>query len=317
VVYCSNAFHGLTYGALSLNGAEPFRKGFGPLVPGCEKVPFDDLEALERALSGRDVAALMVEPIQGKGVYVPSDEYLPEAARLCKKYGTLLVADEVQTGLGRTGKMWCVEHWGVEPDVVLSAKALSGGQAPVGAIITRKKVMDAVFTRMDRAVVHSSTFATNNLAMAAGLATLKVLREERLVERAAEMGERIFADLRPFVERHEFVKDVRGKGLMIGIEFGSPRSWKLKAAWNLLERANESLFCQMVLMPLFERHGILAQVAGHGAHVIKLLPPLVIDDSDRAWMTSALDEVIGECHKVPGSIWGLGRSLAGHALAGR
>lgn len=315
-VACSSAFHGLTMGSLSLNGSEDFRRGFGPLLEGVRMIPFNDLAALEQALSSRDVAAFVVEPIQGKGVNVPSDEYLREARRLCDRFGTLLVADEVQTGLGRTGRMWCVEHWGVEPDILLTAKALSGGQVPVGAILMRRAIHDAVFSRMERAVVHSSTFAMNTLAMAAGLATLRVLREERLVERADAMGRAIMDDLRPFVDRYEFVKDVRGKGLMIGIEFGKPRSLKLRAAWALLEKANESLFCQMVLMPLFARHRVLAQVAGHNA-VIKLLPPLVIDEGDRRWMVEALDDVIAECHNVPGSLWGLGKSLASHALAAR
>lgn len=313
IIYCEGAFHGLTMGSLSLNGSEAFRKGFGPFLPGCESVPFNDLEALERALAGGDAAAFIVEPIQGKGVHIPSDEYLPEAARLCRKHGALFVADEIQTGLGRTGAMWAVEHWGVEPDVMLIAKALSGGQVPVGAIMGRRDVFDRLFSTMDRAVVHSSTFGSNNMAMGAGLATLHVLREERLVERSAEMGRKILDDMRPFISRHDFVKDVRGKGLMIGIQFGSPKSLKLRAAWKLLEVANESLFCQMALIPLLERHRVLAQVAGHKGHVIKLLPPLIIDDSDREWMVSAFDDVIASCHRVPGALWDLGRALAGHA----
>jgi len=317
VVFCNKGFHGLTMGALSINGEAPFRTGFGPFLPGCESVPFNDLEALERALSGRDVAAFVVEPIQGKGVYVPDEDYLRGAASLCAKHGTLFVADEVQTGLGRTGRMWACEHWGVEPDILLCAKALSGGQIPVGAIMGRRWVFDKVFSSMDRAVVHSSTFGGNNMAMAAGLATLRTLRQERLVERAASLGERLIAAFRPMVEKHEFVKDVRGRGLMIGFEFGSPRSLKLKAAWKLLETAHESLFCQMVLIPLFEQHRILAQVSGHGVHVIKFLPPLVIDEDDCDWMVGAMDDVIGRCHQVPGSIWNLGRTLAGHAMSNR
>jgi ornithine--oxo-acid transaminase len=317
ILYCDHGFHGLTMGALSLNGEEKgFRTGFGPFIPGCANVPFNDLPALEQALAAKTVAAFFVEPIQGKGVNIPDDDYLCEAAALCRKHGTLFVADEIQTGLGRTGRMWAIDHWGVEPDMLLTAKALSGGQVPVSAVLCRKDVFDAVFDRMDRAVVHGSTFAKNTLAMAAGLATLRVIEEEKLVEHAAAMGEKIMADLAPFVWRHDFVKDVRGKGLMIAIEFGKPRKLKLKAAWALLEKANQSLFSQMVLIPLMEKHRIIAQVAGHGMHVIKLLPPLVIDDSDRSWLVKAFDDVIGDCHKVPGAIWDLGRSLAGHAIAG-
>lgn len=317
VVYCRHGFHGLTMGSLSVNGADEFRKGFGALLPGCVPIPFNDLAALEAVLREGDVAAFIVEPIQGKGVHIPSDDYLPEAARLCRSHGALFVADEVQTGLGRTGKMWAVEHWGVEPDLLLTAKALSGGQVPVGAILGRREIFDKMFSRMDRAVVHSTTFGSNNLAMAAGLATLRVLREERLVERADTMGRAIMADLAPMVDRYEFVKNVRGMGLMIGIEFGQPSSLRLKAAWSMLAAADQSLFCQMVLMPLFERHRVIAQVAGHGQHVIKLLPPFVIDDEDRRWMVGALEDSIAACHRVPGAMWELGKRLASHALADR
>ena len=317
IVFCDHGFHGLTYGALSLNGDDTFREGFGPLLPGCERVDFNDLSALERALSARDVAAFIVEPIQGKGVNMPNDGYLRQARQLCEAHGALFIADEIQTGLGRTGKMWAVEHWGVEPDMLLSAKALSGGQVPVGAVMSKKWIFDAVFDRMERAVIHGSTFAKNAMAMAAGLATLHVLKQERLVEHNARIGQRMMAEMSDFIERYEFVHAVRGKGLMIALEFGEPKSLKLRASWALLDKANKSLFSQMILVPLFSEHRILAQVAGHGMHVIKFLPPYVIDDSDVDWTISALDQVIADCHQVPGSIWNLGRKLAGHALSAR
>ena len=176
IVYCSHAFHGLTYGALSLNGDEVFRTGFEPLLPDCVRIPFNDLAALEQALSSRRMAAFVVEPIQGKGVILPNEEYLKGAEHLCRRYGTLFVADEIQTGLGRTGKFLAGEHWGIEPDMVLLAKALSGGHVPVGAVLMRKAIFDKVFNRMDRAVVHGSTFSKNDLAMAAGIATLEVMQ---------------------------------------------------------------------------------------------------------------------------------------------
>jgi len=156
IVYCDHAFHGLSYGALSLTGDQNFRGGFGPLLPDCTSIPFNDLAALEKALSTRHVAAFVVEPIQGKGVNMPSDEFLPGAAALCRRFGTLLVADEIQTGIGRTGRFLACEHWNIEPDMVLLAKALSGGHVPVGAVLTRKHVFDKVFNQMDRAVVHGS-----------------------------------------------------------------------------------------------------------------------------------------------------------------
>jgi len=314
VVYCEHGYHGLTLGALSLNGENVFREGFGPLLPGCASVPFNDLAALETALKGQDVAAFIVEPIQGKGVNLPDDDYLPGVQALSQKYGTLFVADEIQCGLGRTGKFWAIDHWGVQPDMILMAKALSGGFVPVGGVAMTSQVMEAVFNRMDRAVVHGSTFSKNNMAMAAGLATLKIIEEEKLIENAAKIGAELMSGMQELADRYEFLKAVRGKGLMIAMEFGSPKSLSLKAAWSMLEAANKGLFSQMITIPLFKNHRILSQVAGHGMNVVKFLPPLVINERDRDWTLGALDQVIADCHKVPGSIWDLGKTMAGHAL---
>lgn len=314
IIHCEHAFHGLTLGSLSLNGEEIFREGFGPLLPNCNAVPFNDLEALEKALSSKDVAAFIVEPIQGKGVNVPDDHYLPEVERLCKKYGTLFVADEIQTGIGRTGKFWAIDHWNVKPDMILMAKALSGGFVPVGGVAMTTKIMDTVFNRMDRAVVHGSTFSKNNMAMAAGLATLEVMRAENLVENSAKVGEDIINTLNASTAQYEFLKEARGKGLMIAIEFQSPKSLGLKAAWAMLEAANKGLFCQMITIPLFKEHRILSQVAGHGMNVVKLLPPLNLTQKDRDWIVNSLDKTIADTHQVTGSIWTLGKNLASHAL---
>jgi ornithine--oxo-acid transaminase len=316
IVYCDHAFHGLTMGALSLNGDALFRSGFEPLLESCVRVPFNDILALERALKAGDVAAFIFEPIQGKGVNLPADGYLQEAQRLCRRHGTLFVADEIQTGLGRTGAFVACDHWDLAPDMVLLAKALSGGFAPVGAILMRRAIFDKMFDRMDRAVVHGSTFAKNDMAMAAGLATLAVLEEERLTERAADLGERLIEDLRARLGGFEFVKEVRGRGMMIAIEFGPPTSLKLRAAYAMLDKANKGLFCQLILIPLFKKHCILAQVAGHAMPVIKLLPPLVIDEADARWIGDAFEDVVGESHAL-GAVWDLGRTLAGHALKNR
>jgi len=317
IVYCEHAFHGLTNGSLSLNGDAIFRSGFEPLLPHCRVVPFNDLAALERALTSRDIAAFIVEPIQGKGVNIPADDYLREAAALCRRHGTLFVADEIQTGLGRTGRFLAVEHWGVEPDMVLLAKALSGGHVPVSAVLTRKRVYEKVFDRLDRAVAHGSTYAKNDLAMAAGLATLEVLKYERLIARADRLGERLRLSFERLFERYEFVRAVRGKGLMIGIEFGPPNSLRLKASWNLLETANKGLFCQLVTIPLFKDHKVLTQVAGHASHTIKLLPPLIITDEDCDLIERAFDDAIAATHRVPGAIWSLGKTLVGNAVQAR
>jgi ornithine--oxo-acid transaminase len=317
IVYCSHAFHGLSYGALSVNGDPVFRSGFGPLLPECAEVPFGNLDALERALAPRTVAAFVVEPIQGKGVIVPDDNYLRAAIELCRRYGALFIADEIQTGLGRTGRFLAVEHWDLEPDMVLVAKSLSGGHVPVGALLTRKWIFDKVFDRMDRAVVHGSTFAKNDLAMAAGLATLEVIESERLTDKAARLGARLIGAFEAMSQRHELIKTVRGKGLMIGIEFGAPRSFALKASWNLLESASSGLFCQLIVIPLLEEHRILAQVAGHASHTIKLLPPLIITDADCDWIERSFETVIADAHRVPGAIWSLGKTLIENAVRSR
>ncbi len=317
IIYCSDAFHGLTYGALSMNGDAVFKQGFEPLAPGFTEIPFNDPAALERALAAGQAAAFIVEPIQGKGVNMPDESYLADAARLCRKYGALFIADEIQTGMGRTGRFLAVEHWEVEPDMVLLSKALSGGHAPVGAVLTRKHIFDKVFDRMDNAVVHGSTFARNDLAMAAGLATLEVIESERLIANAARTGARLLKSFEAMAQRYELVKAVRGKGLMIGVEFGNPQSLKLKAAWSLVEAVNAGLFCQLITIPLFKEHNILVQVAGHANHTIKLLPALVIDESDCDWIERAFDAVIADSHRVPGAVWSLGRTLADHALKAR
>jgi ornithine--oxo-acid transaminase len=291
-----------------------FRSGFEPLLPGCMSIPFNNLAALEKALMSRQVAAFIIEPIQGKGVNMPDDDFLPEAAALCRRYGTLFVADEVQTGMGRTGRFLAVEHWGVEPDMVLLAKALSGGHVPVGAVLTRKSIFDKIFDRMDRAVVHGSTFAKNDLAMAAGIATLEVIKQEKLIENAQRRGERLHIALGRMVQKYELVKDVRGKGLMIGVQFGAPKSLALKASWNVLETASKGLFCQLITIPLFKDHKILTQVSGHASHTIKLLPSLTITDEDCGWIESAFDTVINASHRVPGAVWSLGKTLVDNAM---
>ncbi len=317
IAFCDHAFHGLTYGALSLNGDGIFRDGLGPLLPDFVSVPFNDLAALEQALSSREVAGFFVEPIQGKGVNLPADDYLAKAQALCAKYGTVFVADEIQTGMGRTGRFLAVEHWGVEPDMVLLAKSLSGGHVPVGAVLTKRWIFDKLFNRMDRAVVHGSTFGKNDLAMAAGLATLSVIESEKLVERAAAQGARLLAAFNAMMPRYEFMRDVRGKGLMIGVEFGPPRSLKLKASWNLIEAANKGLFCQLITIPLFKDHKVLTQVAGHASHTVKLLPPLIVTDEDCDRIARSFEDVIAASHKMPGAAWSLGKNLMEHAMKAR
>src|ERR671935_1111851 len=224
LISCDSSFHGVTLGPLSLVGDEFFKEGFGPLLPGCDRVPFGDLERLEEALRAKDVAAFIVEPIQGRMVTLPPAGYLQAAQELCRRYGTLFVIDEVQTGLGRTGAWFALEHWGLEPDVVLVGKALSGGYMPVAAMVTSRGIYQKAVGTLDRSYVHQSTFGRNRLSMAAGLATMRLIERDDLVEHTAHMGRVLRGGLAELQQRYEMVKEVRGSGLMIGIELGAPSS---------------------------------------------------------------------------------------------
>ncbi len=292
ILYCERGFHGLSVGALSINGNEEFREGFGALLPGCDPVPFGDLDVLGAELSKGDVAAFVVEPVQGKGVYVAPDDYLVNAQELCRRHGALLILDEVQTGLGRTGRFLAGEHWDLEPDLVTISKALSGGYVPAGALLCSRSVFRATFDSMERSVVHGSTFGGGDLAAAAALATLTVLDRERLSERAAHLGEVLLSLTAPLAERFETVREVRGLGLMWAIELGPPVGRAARRLWDAIERRQPGLYAQMVTVPLFRDHRILTQVAGHHMNVVKALPPLVITEEELRRFAGALEQVI-------------------------
>jgi ornithine--oxo-acid transaminase len=318
IVYCERGFHGLSIGSLSVNGNEEFRERFTPLLAGCDPVPFGDLSALRRELDRGDVAAFIVEPIQGKGVYVAPDGYLAEAQEICRRSGTLLILDEVQTGLGRTGRFLALEHWGIQPDMVTLSKALSGGYVPVGALLASRAVFDATFDSMERSVVHGSTFGNGDFAAAAALASLTVIEREGLVARAARLGDLLLELTQPLVERFEIVREVRGRGLMWGIELGPPSGPAARRVWEAIERRQPGLFAQMVTVPLFRDHRILTQVAGHHMNVIKVLPPLVISEAELRRFASALADVLGEAEAhLLRSYTRLGMGLARRSLLTR
>jgi ornithine--oxo-acid transaminase len=302
VLYAEHAFHGLTLGSLSLNGGVEFREGFGPLLPGCDPVGFGDLDALRRELERGDVAAFVVEPIQGKGVNIPAPDHLPAAQRLCREAGALFVCDEVQTGIGRTGRFLALEHWDLQPDMVCVAKALSGGFVPIGAVLVSRAAFDRVFDGMERAVRHGSTFGGNDLAAAAALATLRVLEREDLVGRAERMGALLLELTTPLVERFEVVRDVRGMGLMWAIEFGPPAGAGARRLWERVERRQPGLFSQLVTVPLFHEHHIFCQVAGHHMNVIKALPALTIEESEIRRFAAALEQTIAAAERYPAAL---------------
>jgi ornithine--oxo-acid transaminase len=309
VVSADHGFHGLTLGALSANGNDEFTSRFRPLLPGFERVPFGELEPLEAELRREDVAVFVVEAVQGKGVNLPPDGYLAGAQELCRRYGTLFCVDEVLTGFGRTGRMFAFQHWNLEPDLVTVAKSLSGGYVPVGALLMSRAVHEAVFDSMQHAMSHGSTFAPNELAMAAGLATLHVLEDERLVERSARLGQLLLDETRPLVDELDVVREVRGLGLAWAIEFGEPRRGRM--TYRMIERAQRGLFAQLVVVPLFTEHRILTQVAGHDVAVVRTLPPLVLDEEDVAEFAAALRATVAKAQRMPSALTRFALSAAG------
>ncbi|MFE3547231.1 aspartate aminotransferase family protein [Streptomyces kronopolitis] len=314
VLYCTHAFHGLTAGALSVNGEDGFRDGFAPLLPDTA-VEMGDLAALERELKRGDVAGFVVEPIQGKGVHPTPPGFLRAAQELLHRHKALLIADEVQTGLGRTGDFFAYQHEdGVEPDLVCVAKALSGGYVPVGATLGKDWIFKKVYSSMDRVLVHSASFGSNAQAMAAGLAVLTVMEDEQLVAHARHLGDLLRSRLAALIGDYELLHDVRGRGLMIGIEFGRPKSLGLRGRWTMLQAARKGLFAQMVVVPLLQRHHILTQVSGDHLEVIKLIPPLVITERDVDRFVEAFTAVMDDAHNGGGLMWDFGRTLVKQSL---
>jgi len=316
IVYCDHAFHGLTTGSLSVNGSAEFRRGFDPLLPDTV-IPFGDLDALEAELRKGDVAGFLIEPVQGKGVAVSPPGFLPAAQALLHEHGALLICDEVQSGIGRTGRFFAYQHDDVEPDIVTVAKALSGGFVPVGATLAKAWIFDKVYSSIDRVLVHDSTFGSNAAAMTAGLASLAVIEEEHLVENAERTGAALREALQLLVDKYELLAEVRGRGLMIGLEFGRPRSMRPRAAWNMLQAARRGLFAQTVVVALFQRHRILTQVSGDFMEVIKLIPPLTIGDAEVDLFRDAFVDVMDDASRGSGLIWDFGQTLVKQAVSVR
>ena len=316
LISCESSFHGVTLGPLSLVGDDFFKEGFGPLLPGCERVPFGDLARLEAQLRTNDAAAFIVEPIQGRMVTLPPPGYLQAAQELCRRYGTLFVLDEIQTGLGRTGRWFALEHDELEPDFVLVGKALSGGYMPVAAMVTRRELYDKAVGTLERSYVHQSTFGRNRLSMAAGLATLRIVERDRLVDRSAEIGKMLLDGLGELRDRYEMVGEVRGRGLMVGIELRAPSSRGARLSWQLIHLASEGLFPQLLVIPLHRDHGMITMAAGKN-DVIKLLPPLTLSEPEAQSFLDAFDAVLADCHGPAGKNWGVVREIATATLRRR
>jgi ornithine--oxo-acid transaminase len=314
LLYADGAFHGLTCGALSMMGDPFWRKDFGPMLSGTEAIPFNDLAALEKKLSTRGFAALFLEPIQGEGgVRVPDPGYLKGAQALCRKYDTLVVLDEVQTGLCRTGQFLASHNYGVEPDMVVLAKALSGGLIPSGAVLMSDAIYGSVYDSLKRAIVHTSTYSENALAMRAGLATLDVLDDEQLASRADRLGELLRRRLREELAGFEMVQGVRGVGLLCGVAFKAPKRLKLRVPFGAFRAIHPGMFGQMMVRRMFNEKGFLTQICGNDFMVLKVSPPLVVDEADIEKFVVALREVVEFVH-TSNAFWSDALGLARRAL---
>lgn len=316
ILYAEGGFHGLTCGALSLMSNQWWREGFGPLLRETAGVPFGDIERLRTELSSGKYACFLLEPIQGEsGVILPPDGYLKEAQKLCDQYGSLLVIDEVQTGVHRTGKFLASHSYDIEPDMVVMAKALSGGQVPVSALLMRDDICRSVYSSVDKAFVHASTFSENALAMRAGLATLDVCETENLEERSIRLGALLRKELSERLSKFEFIKEVRGLGLFNAIEFQNPQSLGLKVLFGGFNMAHPGLFGQMIVSTLFKECKILSQMAGNNYLVIKSLPPLVISEDQVRQYAHGIEKVCSLIANKRAAFWTQGISIARKAFS--
>lgn len=314
LLYAQGAFHGLTCGALSLMGDPFWRAGFGPLLPGTEALPFGHLADLEERLSTKRFAAFIVEPVQAEaGIRLPASGYLQAAQALCHRYGTLFVLDEVQTGMYRTGPFLAAHHFGLDPDMVILAKALSGGLIPCGAVLLSDAIYHSVYGSLQRAIVHTSTFSENSLAMRAGLATLEVAERGGLGERATTLGAELRRRLTEALAEFEMVKEVRGLGMLSGIEFTAPRQLRLRIPFETFRRIHPGMFGQVLVMRLFRDRNILTQICGNNFLVLKVAPPLVVSEGQLDEFVSAIREVVEMVHSS-NVFWSEALGLAGRAM---
>jgi acetylornithine/N-succinyldiaminopimelate aminotransferase len=265
IITTRNSFHGRTLATVTATGQEKYQHGFEPLVPGFKHVPYDDLSAMERAIDSR-TAAIMVEPIQGEGgVRVPGDDYLPGLRKLCDESGALLILDEIQTGVARTGRLWAYEHAGIEPDIMTLAKALANG-VPIGAMLARDEV-----ARVLTAGTHGSTFGGTPFVTAVALATFTTILDDKIADRAARMGRELMDGLRALARKHALIREVRGKGLLIGAELGEPVA-------PIVDRCREA--------------GLLVLSAGD--RVLRLAPPLIVESRDCTRALDIIDAALGK-----------------------
>ncbi len=315
ILYAENGFHGLTCGALSLMSNSFWRRGFEPLLPGTESVPFGDLEALERKLADKGFGAFVLEPIQAEaGIVMPPQDYLRRAQDLCRRYGTLFVLDEVQTGFFRTGRFLAGHHYGVEPDMIVLAKAMSGRLVPSGAVLMSDAIYASVYSSLQRALIHTSTYSENGLAMRAGLTTLAILEDEKLGPRTIAAGEKLRRALRERLGGYDMIADIRGLGMLNAIQFKPPRKPRHWLAFQTFANIHAAVFGQLLVMRLFSDHGILSQVCGNDFMVLKVAPPLIVSDAQLDLYVDAIHQVVEQMHSS-GSFWAEGLGLVRRVVA--
>ncbi|MFC1546143.1 aminotransferase class III-fold pyridoxal phosphate-dependent enzyme [bacterium] len=322
ILYADNSFHGKTMGALSITGREKHRKAFTPLLPGVKSVPFDDIDSIKNEINNGDVSAVILEPIQGEGgVIIPKHGYLKEVEQLCKNTDTLLVLDEIQTGFGRTGKMFAYVWENIEPDVVILAKSLSGGLIPIGATLCTQKVWDKAYGTGYRFAFHTSTFGGGNLAATAGLAVLEIMEKDNICSNALEIGTFLKNELSVIAEKFPFIHEVRGKGLMIAIEFNQAFKESIRASFeeisfrlpgnvrnfykflsddtknhflngiDLLEKSIEEIFVTKFVTKLAKDHKILTFIMANTNTVMRIQPPLIITKEQAQYFVNSFENV--------------------------
>lgn len=296
ILYCRNSFHGKSFGSLSVTGREKYRTPFKPILPGCLEIEYDNLESVEMHMSSGDIAAIILEPVQGEGgVIVPQEGYLKGVRELCDKYGVLMIVDEIQTGMGRTGRYFACQHEGVIPDIMCLAKSLGGGMMPIGACMTTEKVFKKAYGSMDKCLLHTTTFGGNSLAMAAGIAAIELLVEDRLDERAEEMGSYALEKLKVLKRKYSFIKDVRGKGLIIGIEFSSGEGSLVdRLSKGAASKLGKEYMGSLVAGELLNKYRIITAYTLNNPNVIRFEPPLVIAKSQIDYMVDSLDKILEE-----------------------
>lgn len=301
LVYTDGSFHGKTMGALSVTGRTKYQAPFQPLVPDCHSVPFGDVDALQRVLAEHECAAFIVEPVQGEGgIVVPPDGYLKAAEEACHAHGTLLILDEIQTGFGRTGKMFAAEHDGAEPDILATAKSLGGGVMPLSAYTATKAVWEAGYGKSDTCLLHTSTFGGNTRAMAAGLKTIEVLVRDDLAEEARRKGDRFKTALESIAEQTGLIKEVRGRGLLLGVEFYEPK---------IAKGLSHEYLAASISGLLVNDHRVITAYTLNNPNVIRFEPPLIVTDEQIDRVAEAFEHVCKRHRGLVGALAGLGRTL--------